>query len=188
VAQAQDKKSAVVALTEPALGERGTSRILYWDQQKDMAVAAVTVDFGRPVWNKALDDPARFDLATKGKVWRLGMDYWTILDSNVPIKIAGRNIRMGLWYLGVHRSNDGSTWSLAFIDPVKARRFRLDPVAMETVPVDFKVPMTTEQAAGMTEKLTVTLAAQKENMKNVTLRISWGRLQLMAPLQVLLND
>ena len=188
VAQAQDKKSAVVALSEPALGERGTSRILYWDQQKDMAVAAVTVDFGRPVWNKALDDPARFDLATKGKVWRLGMDYWTILDSNVPIKIAGRDIPIGLWYLGLHRSDDGSSWSLAFIDPVKARRSRLDPFAMDTVPVDFKVPMTTEQAAGMTEKLTLTLAAQKENMKNVTLRISWGRLQLMTPLQVLLDD
>jgi len=188
VAQAQDKKSAVVALSEPALGERGTSRILYWDQQKDMAVAAVTVDFGRPAWNKALDDPARFDLATKGKVWRLGMDYWTILDSNVPIKIAGRDIPIGLWYLGLHRSDDGSSWSLAFIDPVKARRSRLDPFAMDTVPVDFKVPMTTEQAAGMSEKLTVTLAAQKENMKNVTLRISWGRLQLMTPLQVLLAN
>ena len=59
---------------------------------------------------------------------------------------------------------------------------------VDTVPVDFKVPMTTEQAAGITEKLTLTLAAQKENMKNVTLRISWGRLQLMAPLQVLLDD
>ena len=188
VAQAQDKKSAVVALSEPALGERGTSRILYWDQQKDMAVAAVTVDFGRPAWNKALDDPARFDLATKGKVWRLGMDYWTILDSNVPIKIAGRDIPIGLWYLGLHRSDDGSSWSLAFIDPVKARRSRLDPFAMDTVPVDFKVSMTTEQAAGMSEKLTVTLAAQKENMKNVTLRISWGRLQLMTPLQVLLAN
>jgi len=188
VAQAQDKKLAVVALSEPALGERGTSRILYWDQQKDMAVAAVTVDFGRPAWNKALDDPARFDLATKGKVWRLGMDYWTILDSNVPIKIAGRDIPIGLWYLGLHRSDDGSSWSLAFIDPVKARRSRLDPFAMDTVPVDFKVSMTTEQAAGMSEKLTVTLAAQKENMKNVTLRISWGRLQLMTPLQVLLAN
>ena len=157
-------------------------------QDKKLAVAAVTVDFGRPAWNKALDDPARFDLATKGKVWRLGMDYWTILDSNVPIKIAGRDIPIGLWYLGLHRSDDGSSWSLAFIDPVKARRSRLDPFAMDTVPVDFKVSMTTEQAAGMSEKLTVTLAAQKENMKNVTLRISWGRLQLMTPLQVLLAN
>ena len=59
---------------------------------------------------------------------------------------------------------------------------------MDAVPVEFKVPMTREQGAGMTEKLTLTLSAQKENMKNVTLRISWGRLQLMAPLQVALDN
>src|SRR5215510_15612669 len=72
VVQAQEKKSPVVALSEPALGERGTSRVLYWNQEKDVAVAAVTVDFGRPVWKKEYDDAIRFDLATKGKVWRLG--------------------------------------------------------------------------------------------------------------------
>ncbi|HYR92097.1 MAG TPA: DUF2911 domain-containing protein [Terriglobia bacterium] len=186
--QAQDKKPNVVALSEPALGERGTSRVLYWNQEKDVAVAAVTVDFGRPVWNKGYDDPVRFGLATKGKVWRLGSDYWTILDSNVPIKMAGRDIPTGLWYLGLYRSDDGSSWSLAFIDPVKARRSRLDPFAMNTVPVEFKVPMTAEQAAGTTEKLTLSLSAQEENMKNVTLRIMWGRLQLMAPVQVLLEN
>jgi hypothetical protein len=187
-AMPQDKKPVVVALSEPALGERGTSRVLYWNQEKDMAVAAVAVDFGRPVWKKEFDDPVLFGLATKGKVWRLGNDYWTILDSNVPIKIAGRDVPIGLWYLGLDRSADGSTWSLAFIDPVKARRSRLDPFAMETVPVDFKVPMRAEQPSGSTEKLTVTLSAAKEDMKNVTLRISWGRLQLTAPLQVTLPN
>src|SRR4029079_2539771 len=128
---AQDKKSPIVALSEPALGERGTSRILYWNQEKDMAVAAVAVDFGRPVWKKEYEDAGRFDLMTKGKVWRLGNDYWTILDSNLPIKIAGRHIRVSLQYLGLDRSPDGSRWSLAFIDPVKVRRSRLDGFAME---------------------------------------------------------
>src|SRR5262249_10480627 len=142
VVHAQNKRSPVVALSEPALGERGTTRVLYWNQEKEVAVAAVTVDFGRPVWKKEYDDTVGFDLATKGRVWRLGNDYWTILDSNVPIKIAGRDIPTGLWYLGLHRSDDGSSWSLAFIDPVKARRSRLDPFAMDTVPVDFTVPMT----------------------------------------------
>jgi hypothetical protein len=188
VLHAQDKKSPVIALSEPALGERGTSRVLYWNPEKEVAVAAVAIDFGRPVWKKEYDDPLGFDLATKGKVWRLGNDYWTILDSNVPIKIAGRDIPIGLWYLGLHRSDDGSSWSLAFIDPVKARRSRLDPFAMDTVPIDFKVPMTAEQSSGTTEKLNLILSAQKEDIKNVTLRISWGRLQLMAPMQVLLNN
>src|SRR5262249_26369448 len=137
---------------------------------------------------KQLDDPKQFDVATKGKVWRLGNDYWTILDSNVPIKIAGRDIPIGLWYLGLHRSDDGASWNLAFIDPVKARRSRLDPFAMNTVPIEFRVPMTAEKASGTAEKLSVVLSADKENMRKVTLRVSWGKLQLMAPVQVLLEN
>jgi hypothetical protein len=184
---AQDKRPNVAALSEPALGERGEARILYWNQDKDQAVAAVTIDFGRPMWNKEYDDPARFGLATKGKVWRLGSNYWTILDTNVPLRIAGRDIPVGLWYLGLHRSEDGSTWSLAFIDPIKARRSRLDAYAMNTVPTDFKIPMVVEQATDKTEKLVIALSAQKENTKNLILRISWGRLQLMTPIQVVLE-
>jgi Protein of unknown function (DUF2911) len=187
-AAAQGKQSPVVALSEPALGERGTSRILYWNEATSKPVASVAVDFGRPVWNKSLDDPARFDAMTKGKVWRLGNDYWTILDTNLPLRIGERNIPIGLWYLGLHRSDDGSTWSLAFIDPVKARRNRNDGFVMEGVPVEFRVPMKPEQTAQMAEKLTLLLSAQKEDMRNVTLRIAWGKLQLMTPIRVLLEN
>ena len=50
--QAQEKKPATVAFSEPALGERGTTRILYWDQAKNTAVGELTINFGRPVWKK----------------------------------------------------------------------------------------------------------------------------------------
>ena len=185
--QAQNKKG-IIAEAEPALGERGTSRVLYWNQDKDIAAGAITVEFGRPVWRKEYEESGRFDAMTKGKVWRLGNNYWTILDSNLPIKVAGRDIPIGLWYLGLDRSPDGKTWSLAFIDPVKARRGRHDGFTMETVPVEFKVPMTTAQPAGLTEKLTMTLTAAKEDMKKVTLRVAWGRLELTAPIQVVLEN
>lgn len=125
---------------------------------------------------------------TKGKVWRLGNNYWTILDSNLPIKIGGKDIPVGLWYLGLDRSADGKTWSLAFIDPVKARRGRHDGFTMETVPIEFKVPMTAEKPTGVREKLTITLTAAKEDMKKVTLRVSWGRVELTTPVQVLLEN
>ena len=187
MAQAQNKKG-IIAEAEPALGERGTSRVLYWNQDKDIAAGAITVEFGRPVWRKEYEESGRFDAMTKGKVWRLGNNYWTILDSNLPIKVAGRDIPIGLWYLGLDRSPDGKTWSLAFIDPVKARRGRHDGFTMETVPVEFKVPMTTAQPAGLTEKLTMTLTAAKEDMKKVTLRVAWGRLELTAPIQVVLEN
>src|SRR5262245_19897674 len=186
--RAQNKKG-IIAEAEPALGERGTSRVLYWNQDKDIAAEAITVDFGRPVWRHEYEQSSRFDQMTKGKVWRLGNNYWTILDSNLPIKIAGRDIPIGLWYLGLDRSADGKTWSLAFIDPVKARRGRHDGFTMEPVPVEFKVPMTpAAQPAGVTEKLTMTLTAAKEDMKKVTLRIAWGRVELTAPIQVVLEN
>ena len=173
---------------EPLLGERGLSRVLYWNELRDSPLGAVSIDFGRPNWNPQLDIPARFDALTKGNVWRLGNDYWTTLDSNVPLKISGRDIPIGLWYLGLHRSADGATWSLAFIDPVKARSSRLDPHAMNLAPVEFRVPLTVEQPSGFAEKLTIVLAADKTNIKNVTLRITWGKLQLMAPAVILLEN
>src|SRR5262245_39347891 len=185
--QAQSKKG-IIAEAEPDLGERGTSRVLYWNQDTDIAAGAITVDFGRPAWRKEYEDTGRFDAMTKGKVWRLGNNYWTILDSNLPIKIAGRDIPIGLWYLGLDRSADGKTWSLAFIDPIKARKVRADGFTMETVPVECKVPMTAEQPGAVTEKLTLALSAAKDDIRKVTLRVSWGRLQLMAPVQVQLEN
>ena len=71
---------------------------------------------------------------------------------------------------------------------MKARRSRHDGFKMETVPVDFKVPMKAEQTAQVAEKLTLALSAQKDDMRNVTLRISWGKLQLMTPIRVLLEN
>src|SRR5918911_4533013 len=147
--QAQEKKPATVAFSEPALGERGTTRILYWNQEKNVAVGELTINFGRPVWKKEYEDSAAFGLATKGRIWRLGDNYWTVLDTNVPIKIAGRDVPIGLWYLGLYRAPDGSSWSLAFIDPAKARKTRLDPFAINDAPVEFKTPMTVEDATAL---------------------------------------
>jgi hypothetical protein len=187
VLQAQEKKPPIVAYNEPTLGERGVTRILYWDQEKNVALGELTITFGRPIWKKEYENSPLFDLSTKGKVWRLGNDYWTILDTNIPLKISGRDIPVGLWYLGLHRSSDGGSWSLSFIDPVKARSIRLDPFAINKAPIEFRIPMALESPEETKEKLTISLSNQKENIRNVTLKIAWGKLQLSAPVQVSLE-
>jgi len=188
VLNGQGRLSGVIVESEPALGERGLTRIHWWSPQKDMPVAAVSIEFGRPVWNRQLDNPATFDQLTRGKVWRLGSDYWTTLDTNLPLTIAGRKIAVGLWYLGLDRSADGATWSLAFIDPVKARSGGMDGHWMDRVPVELKVPLIVETTTGaLTEKLAITLTAQPDNMRNLTLRIAWGRLRLATPVQAVLE-
>src|SRR5215471_499208 len=101
--------------------ERGTTRVGYWDTQKNQGMAQFAIDYGRPVWKKDYEDSAKFDKMTKGQVYRLGSNFWTTLDTDIPLTIAGKNVPAGHWYLGLYRSEDGGTWSLCLIDPAKVR-------------------------------------------------------------------
>lgn len=183
VAQAQDAKSKL-SVFGGEQAERSSVRLGYWDPEKKAVVGEFVINYGRPAWKKEYENAAAFDLMTKGKVWRLGSNYFTVLDTNLPLKIAGKDVPVGMYYLGLHRSEDGGTWSLAFIDPVKARTARLDAFAITQAPVEFRIPMTLEKATETKDKLTIALTSQKENMKSASLRISWGQLQLSAPIEV----
>lgn len=182
-AMAQQQKPAMVA-EDGVLQERGSARVLYWDTRADRAFGQFAIDYGRPVWKKSYDDPATFDAMTKGKTWRLGSNWWTVLDTHVPFKIAGTDVVVGSYFLGLQRSSDGSFWSLVFIDPAGVRNTRLDAFQIERAPVLFKVPMTVEQPTAPAEKLTITLAYPRDNPRNVRLTISWGKLQVSAPIEV----
>lgn len=185
VLQAQDKKPRplIVAFGSDS-PERGTTRVGLWNTKKNTGAGQFAIDYGRPVWRKEYEDTAKFDKMTNGKVYRLGSNFWTTLDSDIPLVIAGKSIPAGHWYLGLHRSEDGATWSLVFIDPAKARAGHMDASEIERAPIAFKAPMTTEQASDSKEKLTIDLMFQEANPKDVTLKIAWGKLQLSAPIQV----
>lgn len=164
--------------------ERGGTRVLFWHNEKNVPLGQLSIDYGRPVWKKEYENQAAFDGFTKGKVWRFGANFWTTLDTALPLKIAGKDVAPGLYYLGLHRSADGATWSLAFIDPVKARKGGMDAFMIAKAPVEFQIPITMEKAAEANDRLSVVLIPSKESPKDVTLRIQWGTLQLSAPIQV----
>lgn len=164
--------------------ERGTTRVGYWSNEKNQGAGQFAIDYGRPVWKKEYEDTAAFDKMTKGQVYRLGSNFWTTLDTDMPLTIGGKTIPAGSWYLGLHRSDDGAVWSLVFIDPAKARAAHVDASEIARAPVAFKAPMTVEQASESKEKLTIDLTWQKPNIKDITLRIAWGKMQLSAPIQV----
>jgi len=164
--------------------ERGTTRVGFWNTKKDMGAGQFAIDYGRPVWKKDYEDTAKFDQMTKGHVYRLGSNFWTTLDTDMPLTIGGTQIPAGLWYMGLHRSDDGATWSLVFIDPAKARAAHIDASEIGRAPVAFKAPMTIETAAETKEKLTIDLVFKRANPKDVTLRVAWGKLQLSTPVIV----
>jgi hypothetical protein len=186
IALAQEQKPArptIVAFGSDS-PERGTTRVGYWNSKKQMGAGQFAIDYGRPVWKKEYEDKAKFDAQTKGKVYRLGSNFWTTLDTDMPLTIGGVQVPAGAWYLGLLRSADGATWSLVFIDPAKARAAHMDASEIARAPIAFKAPMKTEQAAESKDKLTIDLVFQEATPKDVTLRIAWGNLQLSAPVQV----
>lgn len=181
--QAEQTKSPIIA-EGGTPDDRASARVLYWDTQTNSAAGQFAINYGRPVWKKDYEDPAKFDGMTKGKVWRMGSNFWTVLDTCLPLKIAGKDVRVGSYYLGLRRSVDGSQWSLAFIDPGRVRSARLDAFEIQKAPVQFEAPMSLEKATRVAEKLTITLSYPKDNPRKVTLKVVWGNLALTAPIEV----
>ena len=190
--QSSGEQGGLVAVGRGRVDERASARVLYSYRgipREEIAangfLGELAINYGRPVWKAEYADPATFDQMTKGQVWRMGDNFWTVLDTNRPVKISGREIAVGAYYLGLHRSQDGSTWSLAFIDPVKARRDQIDPLVIRKAPIDFMIPMTFSRAEEPVERLTITLEYQAGAPFDVTLRVVWGILQLTAPVEMM---
>ncbi|MGH9823150.1 MAG: DUF2911 domain-containing protein [Blastocatellia bacterium] len=179
---AQDKPRFVAYPSDSS--ERGTSRVLYWDGMKNRGAGQVAIDYGRPAWKKAYENEGLFDSMTKGKTWRLGSNFWTELNNDMPLTIVGRPVAAGQWFLGVHRSDDGSKWSLVFIDPAKIRSSNIDASEIGRAPVEFEVPLTMEKQGEIKDKLTIDLVYQNPNNLDVILKISWGNFSLNAPVKV----
>ena len=165
--------------------DRASARLLYWNNQTNSAAGQIAINYGRPVWKPQYDDPAKFDAMTKGNVWRMGSNFWTNLYTDVPVKISGKAVAPGFYFLGLERSADGSSWRLAFIDPVKIRKARGDAFNIRKAKVEFTAPMKLESANRPTvEKLTVTLTHPEKDIRSAILRVAWGRLVLTAPVTV----
>ncbi len=178
------QEGSVVALGG-RLAQRASARVLYMNQATNSFVGQLVINYGQPVWKAEYEDLGLFDKMTKGQVWRMGNNFWSVLDTNVPLNISGRDIAVGSYYLGVHRSQDGDSWSLAFMDPATTRAARLDASEIAKATVDFMVPMSHSKTAENVEDLMVTLEYPKENPTDVTLKIAWGSLQLRVPIKVM---
>jgi len=186
-AQAQQAKPVIIA-EGGSPDDRGSARVLYWNTKVDDAAGQLAINYGRPVWKKTYEDKTAFDKMTNGKVWRMGSNFWTTLVTDLPISISGKKISPGTYYLGLHRSEDGAQWSLAFINPPKAQAVHLDAFDIRKAKVDFLAPMTTETAGEIADKLTITMSYPKDDIKNVTLKVAWGNLALSAPVKVTVSE
>lgn len=164
--------------------DRASARVLYWNTRLDGSAGQLAIDYGRPAWKKDYEDPAKFDAMTKGKVWRMGSNFWTLLDTSLPLRISGKAVPAGYYFVALRRSADGAQWSLVFIDPVKVRAARLDGFEIQKARVEFEAPAKVEKTTAITEKLTITFSYPKDAPTKVAMSLAWGNLLVTAPIEV----
>ena len=162
-----------------------SARIAYFGEKA--AVGQFAVNYGRPAWRSEYDDSGKFDALTKGKVWRMGSNFWTSFYTDLPLSISGKAVAPGLYFLGLKRSADGASWSLAFFDPAKVRAGHLDAFYVESAQVEFTAPIAVAPRRDeVAQKLTITFSHKDPSAHDATLDVAFGHLALTAPIQVTL--
>jgi hypothetical protein len=183
LAAQQTAKPAIVAEDGP-MEERGGARVLYWDTKLDTSAGQFAIEYGRPDWKKDYEDPAKFDAMTKGKVWRMGKNFWTLLDTSLPLTISGKSVAPGYYYIGLRRSADGANWSLAFLDPAPLRAARSDGFLVNKAKMAFEVPVKVEPSKEIVGKLAIALMYEEKTPTHVTFKLAWGNFTATAPIEV----
>ena len=179
VAQSNDKGIKVFGGQS---SERGETRVLFWDAGENAPVGEFVIAYGLPKWKAEYTATGAFDKMTQGQVWRLGKNFWTVLDTNLPLRVGGVEVEPGSYYLGVTRSNDGNDWHLCFIDPASAREKRLDASQIGMAEIAFKAPLRFSENKTTQETLDLTLEKSESKINRATLTIAWGTYLLQTPI------
>ncbi|MBK6939247.1 MAG: DUF2911 domain-containing protein [Planctomycetes bacterium] len=144
----------------------------------------VHLEWGPVAWKDeyaAAIDSGKLD----GRRWRLGADFWTTLDTNVPLTFGDKTLAPGMYYVSMER-RDGKTL-LQFHDPVKARTQKIDPFMIQdflSQPVE--VEMTVSKSDAPTQQLTLALTSKpaKGDAPNAAITVDYGPYHAEAAMRV----
>lgn len=188
VAVAQVKQGSWTPVVESM--DRGYSSISYWTYRDDgveIGGGRVSIEHGKPRWPAAMTE-AQLDDATVAKLWRLGNNKWTTLDTQLTLVFGERTVRAGIYYLVLQRPTAGD-WRLAFVSPSAVAPGFIDAWAAQArpqeIPILFSIPLEHAKSAPSKE-LDITFALEDSDMSKGSLAIDWGphRLQTVFELQV----
>jgi hypothetical protein len=165
--------------------DRGYSSISYWTYRDDgveIGAGRVSVEHGKPKWPEALSEPGALEGATVGKLWRLGNNKWTTLDTQLELSFRGQAVAKGIYYIVLARPTP-EEWRMVFVSPKEAAERRLDAWAAQArpgeIPTLFEVPL--RYTTGETkDELDISLALDEGDMSKGTIRIEWGPHRLEA--------
>jgi len=180
---------AALSLTFPATAQK-LGGMAAGSTRAETRIMAATEDFsvftmaslthGQPEWNASYD--AMLD-KLKGKVNRLGKDWFTTLITLSELEIGGAKIAPGSYIVGLHCDKDGK-FALALMDSTKAMKEKVYP-GMDFKP-EVVCPLTLNKDAAkeVVSKMTMTFDAKQEDGGKGTFTLAWGKHTLTAPVQI----
>jgi mannose-6-phosphate isomerase-like protein (cupin superfamily) len=160
----------------PETSARGGARIFYW-YGPDSA-GQIAIDHGRPRWNPGygvfLDRPS-------GKRWRCGENFWTTLDTNIPLELGGVDVPVGLYYVVLQHDQEHGL-QLVLLDPDPVRERRLDAYEAPRTTGGILVPLQRRAAAIPAARLEIELTVDRDRRDRGYLRLRFGPNELHADL------
>jgi DUF2911 family protein len=174
-ARAQDGNGGVQAFAGDSA--RISTRIFFFKGQS--SPGQFSIDYAQPEWKDEYD--SQFDAMTKGKRIRFGKDFWTTLDTNMPIQIAGKDVAPGHYYCALERSKDDK-WSLILLDPKTIQASKTDAFQTSGTTGGNAFPLAYEANSASADKLTVKLQPGDLDPAKAKLVITWGKHKLTAPI------
>lgn len=190
--------SAVVArLAEPAVqgapgqaaypeaSQRGNARVFYWGPKDNKpnggSIGQFAIDYGTPPWKDSYDGALDSQRDVR---WRFGQNFWTNLDTNIDLTIAGVSIPAGYYYLGLEYTSKDE-WILWALDPDEVRKEKLDAFEIAQTKGGIKIPLSYSEADDSASKLKITLMKSALARNSVEMRIQFGGHMLKAPIKML---
>lgn len=162
--------------------ERTSRRLALFDRQG--SPGQLVIDYGMPPWKDEYEQTLARDVV--GRRWRLGKDFWTTLDSNVDVQIAGVAVPAGQYYL-VLSAPAKDTFHLVLLDAAKIRAQKLDGFQAESTTGGIEVPLRHQTTEDVARQLDIDLHPDAESVTKAELRIRFGPHALTAPLKLAID-
>jgi hypothetical protein len=158
---------------------RNTTRLAYFGN--NASAGQLAISYGQPSWKDSYEEQVTSG-KNQNRRWRLGQDFWTVLDTNVPVTIGDQKIPPGYYYMTLEQKGDAMV--VAFLDPTEVRKQRLDAYVAHLTKGGIEVTMQHEKSDSIAKKLQIKLSVDEEDKYQGALTIKFGPHRLIAPLQV----
>lgn len=173
LAQALQAKAAAAPRNVQAFAQqvpRQNTRVIWFDQKG--SPGQVAIDWSPVQWHDQYDAALAAGKFV-GKRWRFGADFWTTLDTSIPLQMGTITVPPGYYYLTiVQRSADG--FVLAVHDAAAVRKQKLDGAFAEQLQGGLEVPLTHAATDDTAAQLSIQLTTEAGAGGKGSLTIHFG--------------